>query len=134
MDGRRSPQSLATSRLTSQPETIPSCSRRTRHAQFQPLPGRHPKSHLSLPTYEQGSHRTRQRGAASGFSVKCIPRDSRCLGRAGKPRYARPSDEGRRLRPIRSRNSYLQGVPSRVSKARLTAKRFGSRCIRLNKE
>ena len=41
MAGRRSPQSPSTNRLTSQPETIPSCYRRSRHAKFQPLSGRH---------------------------------------------------------------------------------------------
>src|SRR5271169_856372 len=41
MDGRRSPRSPSISRLTSQPETIPSCYRRSRHTKFQPNPGRH---------------------------------------------------------------------------------------------
>ena len=41
MAGRRSPQSPLISRLTSQPETIPSCCRRSRHAKFQPHRGRH---------------------------------------------------------------------------------------------
>ena len=36
-----SPQSSSISQLTSQPETIPSCYRRSRHAEFQPLSGRH---------------------------------------------------------------------------------------------
>ena len=40
--GKRSPRSPSISRLTSQPETIPSCYRRSRHAQFQPQSGRHP--------------------------------------------------------------------------------------------
>src|SRR5258705_12932642 len=48
MDGRHSSQNLAISRLTSQPETIPSCSRRMRHAQFQPLPGRHHQGRRKL--------------------------------------------------------------------------------------
>jgi hypothetical protein len=42
MDGKRSPQSPSISRLTSQPETIPSCYRRTRHAEFKPHSERHP--------------------------------------------------------------------------------------------
>ena len=42
MAGRRSPQSPSISQLTSQPETIPSCYRRSRHTEFQPHPGRHP--------------------------------------------------------------------------------------------
>jgi FG-GAP-like repeat len=41
MAGRRSLQSSSISQLTSQPETIPSCYRRSRHAEFQPLSGRH---------------------------------------------------------------------------------------------
>jgi hypothetical protein len=41
MDGRRSPQSQSISQLTLQPDTIPSCYRRPRHAEFQPLPLRH---------------------------------------------------------------------------------------------
>jgi transposase len=41
MAGRRSPQSPSLSQLTSQPETIPSCHRRSRHAKFQPQLGRH---------------------------------------------------------------------------------------------
>ena len=41
MAGRRSPQSPSISRLTSQPETIPSCYRRSRHTKFQPHSGRH---------------------------------------------------------------------------------------------
>src|SRR6195256_2060877 len=41
MAGRRSPQSSSISQLTSQPETIPSCYRRSRHADFPPLSGRH---------------------------------------------------------------------------------------------
>ena len=41
MAGRRSPQSPSINRLTSQPETIPSCYRRSRHAEFQPHHGRH---------------------------------------------------------------------------------------------
>ena len=42
MVGRRSPQNPSISRLTLQPETIPSCYRRVRHTQFQPHYGRHP--------------------------------------------------------------------------------------------
>jgi hypothetical protein len=42
MAGRRSQQSSSISQLTSQPETIPSCYRRSRHAKFQPLSGRQP--------------------------------------------------------------------------------------------
>jgi hypothetical protein len=41
MVGRRSPQSPSITRLTSQPETIPSCYRRSHHAEFQPHHGRH---------------------------------------------------------------------------------------------
>jgi hypothetical protein len=41
MVGRRSPQSPSISRLTLQPETIPSCYRRSRHTEFQPHSGRH---------------------------------------------------------------------------------------------
>src|SRR5436189_3823793 len=41
MAGRHSPQSPLISRLTLQPETIPSCYRRSRHTEFQPHPGRH---------------------------------------------------------------------------------------------
>ena len=41
MAGRRSPQSPSINRLTSQPETIPSCYRRSRHAEFQQHHGRH---------------------------------------------------------------------------------------------
>jgi putative transposase len=41
MVGRRSLPSQSISRLTSQPETIPSCYRRSRHTEFQPLPRRH---------------------------------------------------------------------------------------------
>jgi hypothetical protein len=41
MVGRRSPQSPPISRLTLQPETIPSCYRRSRHTEFQPHSGRH---------------------------------------------------------------------------------------------
>jgi hypothetical protein len=41
MAGRRLPPSQSISRLTSQPETIPSCYRRSRHTEFQPLSGRH---------------------------------------------------------------------------------------------
>ena len=41
MAGRRSPQSPLKSRLTLQPETIPSCFRRLRHTEFQPHSGRH---------------------------------------------------------------------------------------------
>jgi hypothetical protein len=36
-------QSSSISQLTSQPETIPSCYRRSRHAEFQPLSGRQQK-------------------------------------------------------------------------------------------
>ena len=43
MVGRPSPQSPSISRLTLQPETIPSCYRRSRHTEFQPHSGRHPK-------------------------------------------------------------------------------------------
>src|SRR5208282_3432384 len=39
MVGRPSPQSPSISQLTSPPETIPSCYRRTRHTEFQPLAG-----------------------------------------------------------------------------------------------
>src|SRR5207247_9021500 len=42
MAGRHSPQSPLISRLTLQPETIPSCYRRSRHTEFKPHPGRHP--------------------------------------------------------------------------------------------
>src|SRR5258706_14335146 len=42
MVGRPSPPSPSISRLTSQPETIPSCYRRSRLTEFQPHPGRHP--------------------------------------------------------------------------------------------
>ena len=42
MVGRRLPQSPSISRLTSQSETIASCYRRSRHAEFQPHSGRHP--------------------------------------------------------------------------------------------
>src|SRR6266566_730998 len=42
MAGRRSPQNPSISQLTSQPETVPSCYRRSRHAEFQPHPGRQP--------------------------------------------------------------------------------------------
>ena len=42
MAGRRSPQSPSISQLTSQPETIPSCDRRSRRAKFQPHHCRHP--------------------------------------------------------------------------------------------
>jgi hypothetical protein len=48
MVGRRSPQNPAISRLTLPPETIPSCSRRMRHTEFQPHSGRHPVSALGL--------------------------------------------------------------------------------------
>ena len=41
MAGRRSQQSPSINRLTSPPETIPSCYRRSRHAEFQPHHGRH---------------------------------------------------------------------------------------------
>jgi Arginine-tRNA-protein transferase, C terminus len=41
MAGRRSLQSPSINRLTSQPETIPSCHRRSRHAEFQPHHGWH---------------------------------------------------------------------------------------------
>src|SRR5664279_858350 len=41
MDGRRWPQSPSISQLTSQPETIPSCYRRSRQPEFQPHSGRH---------------------------------------------------------------------------------------------
>jgi hypothetical protein len=41
MAGKRSPQSSSISQLTLQPETIPSCYRRSRHTEFQPLSGRH---------------------------------------------------------------------------------------------
>ena len=40
MAGRRSPQNSSISQLTSQPEPIPSCYRRSRHPSFQPLSGR----------------------------------------------------------------------------------------------
>ena len=40
MVGRRSQQNSSISQLTSLPEAIPSCYRRSRHAEFQPLPGR----------------------------------------------------------------------------------------------
>jgi hypothetical protein len=40
MAGTRLQQSSSISQLTSQPETIPSCYRRSRHAEFQPLSGR----------------------------------------------------------------------------------------------
>ena len=43
MAGRRSPQSQSISQLTSQPDTIPSCHRRLRQIEFQPLSGRHHK-------------------------------------------------------------------------------------------
>jgi hypothetical protein len=54
MVGRRSPQSPSISRLTLQPETIPSCYRRSRHTEFQPHSGRHRKEcqrycHIDLP-------------------------------------------------------------------------------------
>src|ERR1700716_2590716 len=48
MAGTRSPQSSSISQLTSQPETIPSCYRRSRHAEFQPLSGRHDSGHHHL--------------------------------------------------------------------------------------
>jgi hypothetical protein len=41
MAGRRSPPSQSISRLTLPPDTIPSCYRRSRHTEFQPLSGRH---------------------------------------------------------------------------------------------
>ena len=41
MAGRRSQQSPSISQLTSQPETIPSCDRRTRRPKFQPHRRRH---------------------------------------------------------------------------------------------
>ena len=47
MAGRRSPQSPSISLLTSQPETIPSCYRRSRHTEFQPHSGRHPARNLN---------------------------------------------------------------------------------------
>jgi hypothetical protein len=40
MVGRRSPRSSSINQSTSQPETIPSCYRRSRHTKFQPNPGR----------------------------------------------------------------------------------------------
>lgn len=43
MAGKPSPQNPLKSRLTSQPEPIPSCSRRMRHTEFQPHSGRHPR-------------------------------------------------------------------------------------------
>jgi hypothetical protein len=50
MAGRRSPQNLLISRLTSPPETIPSCYPGIRHTEFQPHFGRH---HVKLRnTYE----------------------------------------------------------------------------------
>jgi hypothetical protein len=55
MAGRRSLQSSSISQLTSQPETIPSCYRRSRHAEFQPLSGRHDQR-LRSPEI-RGSHR-----------------------------------------------------------------------------
>jgi transposase-like protein len=39
--GRPSPQSSSISKWTLQPKTISSRYRRSRHAEFQPLPGRH---------------------------------------------------------------------------------------------
>jgi hypothetical protein len=43
MVGRPSPPTSSISQLTSQPETIPSCYRRSRHTKFQPNLGRHLK-------------------------------------------------------------------------------------------
>ena len=48
MAGRRSPQNPSISRLTSPPETIPSCYRRSRHTEFQPHPGRHANPEVTL--------------------------------------------------------------------------------------
>ena len=46
MDGRRSPQNPLISRLTSPPETIPSCYLGIRHTEFQPHSGRHLDNNL----------------------------------------------------------------------------------------
>src|SRR3981081_150930 len=59
MAGRHSPQSPSISQLTSQPETIPSCDRRSRHAKFQPHRGRHRTLYGNLqiailPSYDGG--------------------------------------------------------------------------------
>src|SRR5450759_1095797 len=60
MAGRRSPQSSSISQLTSQPETISSCYRRSRHTEFQPHSGRHrlvaPVELKSLPRREAHRH------------------------------------------------------------------------------
>ncbi len=48
MAGRRSPQSPSINQLTSQPETIPSCDRRSRRAKFQPHRWRHQHANLIL--------------------------------------------------------------------------------------
>jgi putative transposase len=57
MVGRPSPQSPSISRLTLQPETIPSCYRRARHTEFQPHSGRHQSSRRSrlFPTSEMST-------------------------------------------------------------------------------
>ncbi len=51
---RRSPQSPSINRLTSQPETIPSCYRRSRHAEFQQHHGRHLATWVLLLSLSQG--------------------------------------------------------------------------------
>jgi hypothetical protein len=115
MVGRRSPQSPSISRLTSQPETIPSCYRRSRHTEFQPHPGRHPLQHPTYGNRDNGKPRDsspptagfgRFGGGASGFTrpsgaedqlpLRCcrmLARDclSTCLHRSGLQRIAPPT-------------------------------------------
>jgi hypothetical protein len=61
MAGTRLQQSSSISQLTSQPETIPSCYRRSRHAEFQPLSGRQLRSHFLYFTLARSATTCRHR-------------------------------------------------------------------------
>ena len=75
-------QTLATTpidhRLTSQPETIPSCYRRSRHAEFQPHHGRHlsaiKPSRPAIPNYRKFIDRRRARGQLERSQLLLGPR------------------------------------------------------------
>src|SRR5450759_5551683 len=74
MAGRRSPQSSSISQLTSQPETISSCYRRSRHTEFQPHSGRHPRVRASTL-----SNKRTFSIAMTAWSAKVVTRaDSMC--------------------------------------------------------
>jgi transposase len=78
MAGRRSLQSSSISQLTLQPETIPSCYRRSRHAEFQPLSGRHAGIQVAIcPLCGSRSRRVHSRYVREVSDLPCSGRNVR---------------------------------------------------------